>query len=232
MVELATGAAMRATAQAMRIAQAATNPLVAVRHGRREDRATVYDRFLALCVTFYRLRRDGGDDMPLRVDELYAALHAIELRAPREVRRAARHLFWRVVGPPFANDSLYKDWYPENIGDDALEEAHESHFYGHCPSGRDTPGILWNDLEETEKLALLRSWYKPWTWRKTVAELEARRPTTHPFWRSNTFRHSAEFLDGVAYFTWVARIDVNGRWRWWHRPMALIPPLKKWQLER
>lgn len=73
---------MRATTQAMRMAQAATNSLVAVRHGRREDRAVVYDRFLALCVTFYRLRRDGGDDTPLRVDELYAALHAIELRAP------------------------------------------------------------------------------------------------------------------------------------------------------
>lgn len=72
----------------------------------------------------------------------------------------------------------------------------------------------------------------PPTWRKSVEELEARLSPSRPFWRSSTFRHSADFLDGVAYFAWVARIDVNGRWRLWHRPMALIPPLKRWQLER
>ncbi|MCF1593247.1 hypothetical protein [Streptomyces muensis] len=31
-------------------------------------------------------------------DELHAALCAIELRAPAEVRKTARHLFWRICG--------------------------------------------------------------------------------------------------------------------------------------
>ncbi|TLS46151.1 hypothetical protein FE633_11490 [Streptomyces montanus] len=86
-------------------------PLVAVRHGRREDRAVVYDRFLSLCLCFYGLRRDRcdpskrGEDasaledgIPVLVDELHAALYAIELRAPAEVRETARHLFWRICG--------------------------------------------------------------------------------------------------------------------------------------
>ncbi|WPB91126.1 hypothetical protein [Streptomyces malaysiensis] len=240
------GSGLRALNQARRLIQDGSNPLVAVKHGRREGRAVVYDRFLSLCISFYRLRREqyvprdqGGDAaaleeaIPLMVDELYSALYAIELRSPAEVRKAARHLFWRIVGRPLSSDSLYKDWYAEDLDEDALEEAHESHFFGHVPSDElGPPGLLWNDLEESEQLKLLRSWYKPWTWRKSVEELEARRPALHPFWASNMFRHSAEFLDGVAYFSWVARIDVNNRWRWWHWPMALIPPLKRWQLER
>ncbi|MEU0645961.1 hypothetical protein [Streptomyces umbrinus] len=224
--------AAKAAAQALRMAQAAANPLVAIKHGRREDRAVVYDRFLTLCISFYRLRRDGESDIPQRVDDFYATLHAIELRAPGNVRRAARHLFWRIVGTPMMRDSLYKHWYAEDIDEDTLEAIDDSHVMGHRPSDKVASPVLWNDLEEHEKLAFLRSWYKPWTWRKSVKELESRRPHRHPFWRLNTFRHSAEFLDGIAYFTWVARIDVNNRWRWWHWPMALIPPLKRWQLER
>ncbi|MEV8113420.1 hypothetical protein AB0O69_00865 [Streptomyces xiamenensis] len=233
---MGAGAGLRAANQARQLLQGGSNPLVAVKHGRREDRAVVYDRFLSLCIGFYRLRRDGGngkDEVALQADEFYSALYAIELRAPRDVRHAARHLFWRIVGSPLLSESLYKDWYAEELDEDAFEEAQESHFFGHRPSGTvGPPGILWNDLEESEQLKLLRSWYKPWTWRKSVEELEARRPARHPFWTSNMFRHSAEFLDGVAYFSWVARIDVNNRWRWWHWPMALIPPLKRWQLER
>ncbi|WP_405901875.1 hypothetical protein OG696_40660 [Streptomyces sp. NBC_00656] len=36
-----------------------------------------------------------------RADDLFAALHAIQLRAPRDVRVAAHRLFWRIVGRPF-----------------------------------------------------------------------------------------------------------------------------------
>ncbi|MFD8251516.1 hypothetical protein [Streptomyces werraensis] len=40
-------AAARAAAQAVRLVQASANPYVMVKHGRREDRAAAYDRFMA-----------------------------------------------------------------------------------------------------------------------------------------------------------------------------------------
>jgi hypothetical protein len=104
MTDAVTGAAstLKLANQARQLVQGSSNPLVAVRHGRREPRAVVYDRFLSLCLCFYRLRRDRCDhskrgedasalegDIPVLMDEL---------RAPAEVRKTARHLFWRICG--------------------------------------------------------------------------------------------------------------------------------------
>ncbi|MCX4725462.1 hypothetical protein [Streptomyces sp. NBC_01306] len=66
---------------------------------------------------------------------------------------------------------------------------------------------------------------------RTIKKATARRENRSSFWDRDTFRHGTEFLEGVGQFSWVARIDVNS-WRWWHWPMALTPPLKRWQLER
>lgn len=71
------------------MAQAATNPYVMVKHGRREDRAATYDRFIAACGAFFF---DGQVDRYV-VTELLASLQAVELRAPKHVRLAANDLF-------------------------------------------------------------------------------------------------------------------------------------------
>lgn len=88
-------AAARVLAQvASKMAEAAANPTVMVKHGRREDRAVMYDRFIGICAAFYQSR----DLAAPRVPELYAALHALNLRAPKRVRDAAEQLFTRIVG--------------------------------------------------------------------------------------------------------------------------------------
>ncbi|MFG2984935.1 hypothetical protein ACGFYQ_27375 [Streptomyces sp. NPDC048258] len=92
-VSAAAGAA-RAGAAALRAAQSASNPYVMVKHGRREDRAAAYDRFIGATTAFYH---DGEMD-EADVNGLLAALLAIELRAPRHVRNAARDLFRRLIG--------------------------------------------------------------------------------------------------------------------------------------
>lgn len=85
--------AARALAQAaLKMTQAASNPTVMVKHGRREDRAAAYDRFIGACAAFYRDRDPSG------VNDLFAALHAVELRAPRSVRESAANLCNRIVG--------------------------------------------------------------------------------------------------------------------------------------
>ncbi|KAF4405598.1 hypothetical protein [Streptomyces lycii] len=105
--------AARALAQAaVKLAQAASNPTVMVKHGRREDRAAAYDRFVQACATFYQSRGSDG------VNDLYAARHSVELRAPRKVREAAGILCDRIVGawldpetltawPPIPTDSTH-----------------------------------------------------------------------------------------------------------------------------
>ncbi|WP_346093886.1 hypothetical protein [Streptomyces olivaceiscleroticus] len=45
---------------------------------------------------------------------------------------------------------------------------------------------------------------------------------------ANTF----ELREEVEAFVDLARIDVNSHWRWWHRPLSLLPPRKRWQLTR
>ncbi|MEU6158807.1 hypothetical protein [Streptomyces sp. NPDC047130] len=80
------------TQAAMKMAQAASSPTVMVKHGRREDRAAAYDRFVQACATFYQGRGTSG------VNDLYATCHSVELRAPRRVREAAATLCQRIVG--------------------------------------------------------------------------------------------------------------------------------------
>ncbi|MGW8540490.1 hypothetical protein ACWGM4_08340 [Streptomyces albidoflavus] len=243
---MSAGSALRALNQTRQLVQGGANPLVAVRHGRREDRAVVYDKFLGLCVTFYRLRRDYldrrdrgddadalGDEIPLRVDELYSALHAIELRAPKDVRDAARHLFWRIVGMPAEEKSLYGSWQIEDLDDEDYALILLSNLFGFRPTSPWSSGSSLAELEKkSERRKRLPSWYRAWRTRRRKKKVTARCENRSSFWEQETFRHSAEFLDGVGHFAWVARVDVNGRWRWWHWPMALIPPLKRWQLER
>ncbi|MFD5940244.1 hypothetical protein [Streptomyces griseus] len=99
-------AAARILAQvASKMAEAASSPTVMVKHGRREDRAVVYDRFIGICAAFYQSR----DLAAPRVPELYAALHALNLRAPKRVRDAAEKLFTRIVGNQHDPQAL-ADW--------------------------------------------------------------------------------------------------------------------------
>jgi hypothetical protein len=65
-----------------------------VKHGRREDRAAAYDRFIAACAAAYY---DGEMDRG-SITELLAALQAVQLRAPKHVRYAADDLFDRIAG--------------------------------------------------------------------------------------------------------------------------------------
>ncbi|MFJ6355018.1 hypothetical protein ACIQKB_36875 [Streptomyces sp. NPDC092046] len=89
--------AARAAGSAIQMARAAASPNVMVKHGRREDRAAVYDRFIAACTVLY------DDDKLTKEDirELLVALHAVKLRAPRHVREAAERLFNMIVAVAF-----------------------------------------------------------------------------------------------------------------------------------
>ncbi|MEU2675200.1 hypothetical protein ABZ622_41780 [Streptomyces sp. NPDC007164] len=167
------------------MAQAAANPYVMVKHGRREDRAAVYDRFIALCSTFYCGRTSD------HVNDLFAALHAINLRAPRHIREAADGLFIRIVGQPYDPETL-ADWGVP------VEEHHpsEAPYLGHEVRLVEVP-LVPPDVNSTKVIA-------------------------------STF----ELREEIDTFVDLARIDVNGRWNWWHWPLALIPPLKRWQLAR
>ncbi|WP_207220978.1 hypothetical protein [Streptomyces albidoflavus] len=115
MSEMAVAAA-RAGVQAARLAQSVGNPYVMVKHGRREDRAAVYDRFIAACAGVFHepvLDREG-------TTELLVALMAIELRAPRHVRDAATELFGDLVGPCGLD---VKWWYAHEVACEPDEEA-------------------------------------------------------------------------------------------------------------
>lgn len=79
-------AALRAAPQAVRLAESASSPYVSVRHGRREDRAAAYDRFVLACARCARARDGSG------VEEVWAAWRAVNLRAPVQVRKAASKL--------------------------------------------------------------------------------------------------------------------------------------------
>ncbi|MFE7965394.1 hypothetical protein ACFU0X_20560 [Streptomyces cellulosae] len=89
-----TKVATAAAAEALKMARSAASPYVMVKHGRREDRAAAYDRFVAACaVLFSRTRLDDN-----ATTELVVSYMAIEMRAPTEVRRAAYVMFRRIIG--------------------------------------------------------------------------------------------------------------------------------------
>ncbi|MFI1975424.1 hypothetical protein [Streptomyces wedmorensis] len=108
--------AARAAGSALQMVRAAASPYVMVKHGRREDRAAAYDRFIAACTAFYH---DGEMD-PADVNGLLAALLSIELRAPRHVRDAANDLFQQLVAvPAIAGKTGWVRELPEDL---AVEE--------------------------------------------------------------------------------------------------------------
>ncbi|MCX5261782.1 hypothetical protein OOK27_47975 [Streptomyces canus] len=91
-----------AAGQAFNAARAAATPYVMVRHGRTEDRAAAYDRFIRACSVAFHDGRLGHED----ITELLSAVLAIDLRAPRHVRAAANQLFGRLVGAMVFPSSL------------------------------------------------------------------------------------------------------------------------------
>lgn len=204
------GAAVKAISPLTRMLQQSGNPLVAVKHGRREDRAAVYDRFTRVCLSFYRPNSYENDDSveDVYVHELFAALHALELRAPRHVREAARRLFWGILGEPFAEGGQADEepdyagfW--QQLGEDEETGSHQD-------SGSDRPA----------------SWYRPWVISSDPG------PFRPPKGQRSKFPSGFEFLREVDRFTAVARVDVQNRWRWWHWPTAIVPPLRRWMVAR
>ncbi|MFI1185776.1 hypothetical protein [Streptomyces californicus] len=82
---------MAALRQLVSMAQAAASPVTLVKHGRREDRAMAYDRFLKACAGAVRNRSttDG-------VAEVWSTWQAVNLRSAKKVRKAASDLVDRV----------------------------------------------------------------------------------------------------------------------------------------
>ncbi|MEW1817758.1 MULTISPECIES: hypothetical protein [Streptomyces] len=190
--------AARALAQAaLKMAQAAANPTVMVKHGRREDRAAAYDRFIGACATFYRDRDASG------VNDLYAALHAVELRAPRLVREAASNLCKRIVG----------DWVdPETLHTWSIEiDEHHPSGMGGCPVDE----VILVPAEEIPppppgfgSTMVIAS---PWELREELSDFvdKARADVNKRWWH------------------WMI-VGTSGDRGWWKWLMARIPLLKRW----
>ncbi|MDQ0948616.1 hypothetical protein QFZ24_002539 [Streptomyces phaeochromogenes] len=189
--------AARALAQAaLKMAQAAANPTVMVKHGRREDRAAAYDRFIGACAAFYRDRDPSG------VNDLYAALHAVELRAPRLVREAAANLCSRIVGDWVDPETLHTWSIP--VGDhhpsvapylvDEVKLVPVEEIPPPPPGAGDTM-VIANPLELREELSDFIE--------------KARSDVNRRWWH------------------WMV-VGTNGDRGWWKWLMARIPPLKRW----
>ncbi|MFC9636788.1 hypothetical protein ACFTY8_48560 [Streptomyces mirabilis] len=124
-------AVARSGAQAAsRMMQAASSPYVMVRHGRREDRAAVYDRFIAACA---RVFHNGKVDQDTAA-ELLAALLALDLRAPKHVRTAAYELFYKIVGPFGIDWKWWNNYTAEDFPPDPDEEYPEDEDHGGPPT--------------------------------------------------------------------------------------------------
>ncbi|MEV4975962.1 hypothetical protein [Streptomyces scopuliridis] len=78
--------------QFAQLAQMASNPLTVVKHGRREDRAAAYDRFIQACSRAVRDRSEHDG-----IGEVWAAWQAVNLRASAQVRASAAELAQRVM---------------------------------------------------------------------------------------------------------------------------------------
>ncbi|MFD4224696.1 hypothetical protein [Streptomyces griseus] len=229
--------AAKAASAALKIWQAASNPLVAVKHGRREDRAATYDRFIALCIKVHHPTEPDGPGDPLLAEELYATFLAIHLRAPRNVRKASSLLCSTIIGNQF-EDGLFPFFLRLTVRREHYDpvQADDSAYGPDSEAGQEEMPA---EREKTMALLQARRWYKPWTWSSYNIEDSQREEealgmsASHGFLMSSDgVKSSDDFLIAMAKFTEVARIDVNNRWRWWHWPMALFPPLKHWQLTR
>ncbi|MFJ9703376.1 hypothetical protein [Streptomyces fradiae] len=91
--------AVQALAQAARMMQTAASPYVMVKHGRREDRAAVYDRFVQACARCVRAT-DG-----IGVEDVWATWQAINLRCRPAVREAADQLLHLTLAIADPHDS-------------------------------------------------------------------------------------------------------------------------------
>lgn len=166
--------------------QAASQPLVMVKLGRREDRAAAYDRFMSACARYYY--SDGEEGLA----ELDAACQAIHLRSPKPVRSAADKLASYLIAltqPERAGATLFvfeeelaaehgpisslDDFRPPTMEQD-LEE-----YYGTEASRKDRKfQALIREFTESARIDV-RSWYlgwiprhhqdfPPWWWRWLV----------------------------------------------------------------
>ncbi|RZD62117.1 hypothetical protein C0Q58_16850 [Streptomyces albidoflavus] len=192
----------------LQAAQASSNPLVTVKHGRREDRAAVYDRYVCACTALYTDSKN-----PVHAAGLVRALQALELRAPRKTREAAEQLFYRVTGHHWGETEL--------ISEMTIDEE----------------DFLPPDEEEVEMRQRdeASQWAEADALRRAALEAHAMPDGIEPLVRRRATKAvgtTKAFIKEVNMFIEVARIDVNGLWRWWHWPMALVPPLKRWWLAR
>lgn len=191
-------AAARAAAVAARMVKTSASPYVMVKHGRREDRAASYDRFIAACAaSFYdgEMDRDG-------VTELLAALQAVELRAPKHVRYAANDLFDRIAGPFGFTRAEFGGW------------GGTSKFL-RAPRGNDN----FAEDDDNDPSTSLPAKRVPW-WRR-VFQRQVETPGVWP----GPIQNGDALLLALDDFTQVARLDVLERgWhalltprvkRWW-----------------
>ncbi|MGW4541685.1 hypothetical protein ACWEOP_27950 [Streptomyces chartreusis] len=180
-------AAARAAISAGQLVKASTNPYVMVKHGRREDRAAVYDRFIAACAaSFHDGELDRAD-----VTELLAALQAVSLRAPKHVRKAADDLFDRIAGRlGFTRGG----W----------QTADDSDLTMPTPDERPGQGDF-SDAPDASQSADKDAW-----WRRLFSRTDAD-PGTWP----GRIHNRDTLLMALEDFTRIARLDVLERW--WHK---------------
>jgi len=181
-------AGARAAARAVRLVQASTNPYVMVKHGRREDRAAAYDRFIAACSgVFY----DGSLDRA-GTTELLVARMAVEVRAPARVRDAAERLFRQIVG---------QDW----------------GYGGISPTGWAKLDVVETEAQFAETVDEWRAGRREFPELPEAdvpPEAEAAgEGRTDPF--PDRVEDSDTFLAALVEFARIAREDVTARW--WHR---------------
>ena len=92
MAELTTAIPAAALRQVLSMAQAVASPTTLVKHGRREDRAMAYDRFLQACARAVRNRADHDG-----IADVWSTWQAVNLRSRRHVREAASAVVDRVL---------------------------------------------------------------------------------------------------------------------------------------
>ncbi|WP_432746600.1 hypothetical protein H7827_18440 [Streptomyces sp. JH002] len=110
--------------QLAEVARSASSPITVVKHGRREDRAAAYDRFILACTRAVR-ERHQHDGMA----EVWSTWQSIYLRADTAVCKAATALVERVemVADPGARGDFerFKD-----EGEERIEDQELTFFYG------------------------------------------------------------------------------------------------------
>ncbi|CAM5675794.1 hypothetical protein [Streptomyces mordarskii] len=205
MTDPQTLALLRTLTPLLKATQTASNPLVTVKHGRREGRAAVYDRFIGACTAFY-----GGEREPSAAVDLLSALQALELRAPRHVRHAAEGFFQEIAGSPYESGALVQFTRVSDSDGSASPADEESD-----DSSRANTAHAKNKMFNAR---LSRSRVEGISGGGSLAPMP--------------LSDSKKFMKELRAFTEVARVDVNGLWRWWHWPMTLVPPLKRWWLAR